>query len=64
MVVISKTKSSFTKTQYFLCVGNLTQFIAGESQVRAPGHASGYALRAPNPPDSRTYDQMLCKQEQ
>ena len=32
---------------------------AGESQSRAPGQASDYTLRAPDPLDSRTYDQTF-----
>ena len=32
---------------------------AGESQGRAPGRASDYTLRAPNPLDSRTHDQTF-----
>ena len=32
---------------------------AGESQGRAPGQASDYTLRAPNPLDSCTHDQTF-----
>ena len=32
---------------------------ASESQGRAPGQASYYTLRAPNPLDSRTHDQTF-----
>ena len=32
---------------------------AGKSQGRAPGQASDYTLRAPNPLDSGTHDQTF-----